>query len=85
MRPHPGYESETADSMQRFAEVARRQPGCVLCSTFRDEESGDLRGIAVWESEQAAQTAGPELMAAVADDDFETWVAEMDNHRLSEL
>lgn len=85
MRPHQDFRAETAGSMRRFAAAARTQRGCIACSTFTDGESTALYGIAVWESENAAKAAGPALMAAVADDDFETWVTEMENHRLTEV
>jgi len=85
MKPNPGQDAGTADSMQRFATAARAQPGCVLCATFRNEESGDLYGLGVWESEQASADAGAACMSAVADDDFDVLVADMENHRLIEL
>jgi quinol monooxygenase YgiN len=85
MRPNPGQDDATVDSMRRFAAAARAQPGCVMCATFRSEESGDLYGIAVWESEAASAEAGPKCMEAVAGDDFDVLVAEMENHRLIEL
>jgi hypothetical protein len=44
-----------------------------------------LYGLAVWESEDAAHAAGPALNAAVADDDFESWLAGMDHHTLTEV
>jgi len=85
MRPNPGQDPATVDSMRRYAAAARAQPGCVMCSTFRDEESGALYGLAVWESEAASADAGEASMRAVQDDDFDVLVAEMENHRLIEL
>lgn len=85
MKPNAGHEEDTAASMHRFAAATRAQDGLVLCSTFRDSDSTDLVGIAIWESPEAAQAAGPALMEAVAGDDFETWVQEMRNYRLTEV
>jgi hypothetical protein len=85
MKPNPSHERDTEDSMRRFAAAARTQEGLILCSTFRDTDSADLFGIAIWESPESAQAAGPALMAAVGDDDFETWVKEMQNYRLTEV
>jgi quinol monooxygenase YgiN len=85
MRPNPGQDTATADSMQRFAAAARGQPGCVVCATFRDEQSGELHGLAVWESEQASADGSAACMSAVENDDFDVLVASMDNHRLIEL
>jgi hypothetical protein len=44
-----------------------------------------LFGIAIWESEEAAAAASEVARAAVANDDVETWVADMDNYRLREV
>ncbi len=85
MTPNPGHEQDTAGSMQRFAAAARGQEGLVLCSTFKDMDTSELVGIAVWESEAAATAAGPALMAAVENDDFDAWVATMTNRRLHEV
>jgi quinol monooxygenase YgiN len=85
MRPNPGHEAATVDSMHRFAAAARTQDGLILCSTFRDPDSTALYGLAVWDSEQASAAARAALMAAVQDDDFDTWVADMENHHLTEV
>jgi hypothetical protein len=85
MKANPGHEDALADSMRRFAVAARTQPGLTMCTTLRDAETGDLVGLAIWESEQAARAAGPAIMAAVAGDDFETWVADSTNYGLSEI
>jgi heme-degrading monooxygenase HmoA len=85
MKPNQGHEQDTIDSMHRFGEAARAQSGLQLVTTLREPESGDLYGIAVWETEEAARAASGALMAAVANDDFETWVAEMQNFRLEEV
>lgn len=85
MRPNDGYESETVESMHRYGKAAREQAGLLLVTTLKDRDSGHLFGVAVWESEDAARAAGSALMAAVAEDDFDTWMAEMSNRRLDEV
>jgi quinol monooxygenase YgiN len=85
MKPSPGYEAQLIDSMHRFSEAARTQAGLTLVTTLRDAGSGDLFGLAVWESEAAARAARPALMEAVSGDDFETWVASMENYGLDEV
>jgi quinol monooxygenase YgiN len=85
MRPNADFADQTRDSMHRFAATARAQPGCIACATLADGESSSLYGLAVWESEDAAHAAGPALNAAVADDDFESWLAGMDHHTLTEV
>ena len=56
-----------------------------MCATFRHEESGELYGLGVWESEQASADGSQASMAAVENDDFAVLVADMENHRLIEL
>jgi hypothetical protein len=85
MKPNPGHEGSVIDSMHRFGEAAGSQPGLTLVTTLRDPGSGDLVGLAVWESAEAAHNAGPVLADAVKDDDFGTWVADMRNLKLGEV
>jgi hypothetical protein len=85
MKPNTGQDQATIESMHRFSDAARSQEGIRLVTTLRDPESGDLIGLAVWETDAAARAAGPALGAAVADDDFDTLVAEMRNMHLEEV
>jgi heme-degrading monooxygenase HmoA len=84
MTPSEGYEQEAIGSMKRFGDAARQQPGLTFVSTLKDEASGNLVGIAVWESEEAAQAASATIRAVVANDDLGTWFSEMQNFRLLE-
>ncbi len=70
--------------MRRYGEAARSHAGLRFVTTLRDSASGDLVGLAVWESPEAAQAATPALHAAVKGDDFDAWVAAMRNFRLEE-
>jgi hypothetical protein len=85
MQPNVGYESQVVDSMHRFSAASRTQPGLQFTTTLRDPSNGELVGLAVWDSEESAKAAGPAVMAAVEDDDFDTWVAGMTNRRLEEI
>ena len=85
LKPNPGYEPQTIESMHRFSQAARTQPGLKMVTTLRETESGDLFGLAIWESKEAARAASPAMTAAVEHDDFDTWVADMKNFRLSEV
>lgn len=85
MKANDGYEQETIDSMHRFGEAAKTQPGLKLVTTLRDDASGDLFGLAIWETAEAARAASPTLIAAVERDDFDTWVNEMQNFSLNEV
>jgi hypothetical protein len=70
--PEPEHRNSVLDSMQRYSRVAREQPGLEWTGVV-DDASGRLVGIALWESEDAADAARPALMAEVGGDPFETW------------
>ena len=61
------------DSMHRYGEAARAAGGIREIHTLKDERSGALIGLALWESKDAYEAAGPALMEAVANDDFAAW------------
>jgi hypothetical protein len=70
--PLAEHREAVLDSMQRYSRVARSQPGLVWVGAV-DDEGGQLVGVAVWESPEAARAASPALMAEVGDDPFTTW------------
>ena len=47
-----------------------------VCPPLKDASSGELVGIAIWDSEEAFQAAGPALMKATEGDDFDSWEME---------
>ena len=76
-RPHPEKENLLTESMHRYGEAARHQKGLVfVCPPLKDTSSGELVGIAIWDSEEAFQEAGPALTKATEGDDFDSWEAE---------
>lgn len=74
--PKPEHEHDVIDSMHRFGEAARTQPGLLEVHTLRDQRSGTLVGFALWDSLDALEAAGPTLGAATEHDDFDLWDAE---------
>ena len=74
-RPKPEHVQEVIDSMHRYGEAARAQPGLVQVHTLRarDEDPPVLIGLAVWETAEAKAAAGDALAAAVAGDRFDEW------------
>jgi len=69
-KPRPGHENALIASMHRYGITARGSPGNIRVHTLRDDETGTLVGLAVWESKAAKLAANPALQAAVAGDDF---------------
>ncbi|SNU02152.1 hypothetical protein SAMN06298212_12621 [Ruaniaceae bacterium KH17] len=84
--PHAEYRDAQADSMRRFGAAIAGREGVISIRTMLDEASGRLVGIAIFESEEAANALLPLAQAAVADDDFDTWAAsETDGLRLVDI
>ena len=71
--PRDGKEDQLTGSMHRFGEAMKDQPGFREAHTLRDEDTGRLIGLAIWDSKELWQKARPAMWAAVEDDDFEAW------------
>jgi len=69
-KPRPGHENALIASMYRYGNAARNSPGNVRVHTLRDDDTGSLVGLAIWENKAAKLAANPALQAAVAGDDF---------------
>ncbi|KQQ93674.1 hypothetical protein ASF62_05545 [Leifsonia sp. Leaf325] len=70
--PRAGHREAVIESMKRYSQVARQQPGFVWTGIV-DDAGGRLVGIALWESASDARAASGPLMAEVGDDPFTTW------------
>jgi heme-degrading monooxygenase HmoA len=77
-RPKPEHELELIDSMHRYGNAARSQPGLVEVHTLkaRDQENPLLIGVAVWDSAKAKDAAGEVLSRAIEGDAFDEWETE---------
>jgi len=73
--PHAEHVDALVDSMRRFGAAMAGHAGLVSVSTLQDAATGRLVGLAIFESEEAANALLPLARAAVADDDFDTWEA----------
>ena len=74
--PRAGQEQALIDSMHRFGQAMRGHPGFQRAHTLRDQDSGQLIGLAIWDSEGAWSDARPAMQAAVEHDDFNAWEVE---------
>ena len=72
-RVREGTEELMLDSMHRFGAAAREAEGLQRVHTLKDERTGALIGLAIWDSREAYEAAGPALMRAVEGDDLEAW------------
>ena len=83
-RPHQDKEKFPIDSMHQYGELAKKQPGIVSVHTLKDENTGELVGLAIWNSKGSFLAARPALMKATENDDFDAWEKEpIRGHRLS--
>jgi hypothetical protein len=71
--PKPEHADDLLASMKRLDAAGKGTEGLVQIGAWRDERSGRLVGLALWESRVAFEAAAPTLFAAVADDPFDVW------------
>jgi heme-degrading monooxygenase HmoA len=71
--PKQGAEAALTDSMHRYGAALKDAPGLISVHTLRDERSGALVGLALWETEEARQASIHLARAAVANDPFDQW------------
>ena len=72
---HPRKEREEllVASMHRFGEAMKDSPGFREAHTLKDETTGCLVGLALWDSKTQWEKARPKMLAVVKDDDFDAW------------
>ncbi len=73
--PHPQAVEPLIDSMRRFGEALRTQPGLVETHVFKTDD-GRLIGLALWESRDAFEGGRHAGRDAVRDDPFDEWESE---------
>lgn len=83
--PKPEYETALIDSMHRYGNSIKGQPGLIRIHTLKDENSRRLVGLAMFESRTDFERLAPIARAAVKDDPFEVWEeVEIEGFRLIE-
>ena len=75
-RPRPGKEDLLIDSMHRFGAAMKSQPGLQQAHTLREQRTGRLIGLAIWDSKENWFDARPAMTEAVKHDDFDAWEEE---------
>jgi len=55
-----------------YGQAARSQKGLESVYTLKDESSGELIGLAIWDSEDSYAAARPALLRATEGDDFDS-------------
>jgi len=71
--PRKGKERDLIESMHRFGNSVRGKPGCRLIHSLKDQKTGRLIGLAIWDSKEEWLAQRPVMEAAVEGDPFEEW------------
>lgn len=71
--PKPEFEDRVVDSMHRFGAAMKTQAGLQRIHTLKDDVSGRLVGLAIWDSMEDMIAARPAMEKAVEGDDFDLW------------
>jgi len=71
--PKPEYEPELIESMHRFGAAVEGAPGLRHAFTLKDEISGRLVGLMVWDSREQRDAVIERSRIAVEHDDFDLW------------
>ena len=69
--PKPEHAAALLASMHRADAAAAGAPGLIQMGAWRDERSGRLVGLALWESAEAFEAAHERIFAVVEDDPFD--------------
>jgi len=73
-RPKPEHADDLLASMHRVDAAAQGAPGLIQIGAWRDQRSGRLVGLALWESAEAFEASAERIFQAVADDPFDQWL-----------
>ncbi|MFX1587871.1 MAG: hypothetical protein ACFFC1_06935 [Promethearchaeota archaeon] len=71
--PKPEKEQLLIDSMHRFGKAMEGKKGLIAAHTTKDEDTGRLIGLAIWNSKENWFAARTAMIEAVKDDPFEEW------------
>jgi hypothetical protein len=79
--PKPGKEQEVLDSMQKFGKAQQGKKGLITVFAWKDEASGALIGMALWDTKADFDAARPEMMKALEGVDFEPLDYSVESYR----
>jgi heme-degrading monooxygenase HmoA len=71
--PKPEYAADLLASMHRVDKAAQGAPGLVQIGAWRDERTGRLVGLAMWESAEAFQASAERIFQVLEDEPFDLW------------
>jgi hypothetical protein len=72
-RPYSDKADLLAESMRRFGAAMSDKPGLQQVYTLRDQKTGAMIGLAIWDSKEDWEAARPAMLAAIENDPFGEW------------
>jgi heme-degrading monooxygenase HmoA len=72
--PKPEHADDLLASMHRVDAAAQGAPGLIQIGAWRDQGTGRLIGLAVWESAEAFEASVGQIFEVVADAPFDLWL-----------
>ena len=72
-RPRTGKEQLVIDSMHRFGEAMTGLPGLQQVYELRDQKTGALIALSIWDGEEDWRAARPTMLEAVKGDNLDEW------------
>ncbi len=71
--PKPEHVEDLLTEMRRLDETMRGTPGLLQIGPWREEQTGRIVALSLWESREAFAAAVGQIAAAVADVPFDDW------------
>ena len=71
--PKPEHVDDLLTEMRRLDETVRGTPGLLRIGAWREEQTGRIVALSLWESREALAAAVGRIVAAVAGVPFDDW------------
>ncbi len=71
--PKPEHVDDLLAAMHQLNDALQGTPGLLQIGAWREESSGSIVAISIWESQERFQAALGQISAAVADAPFSEW------------
>ena len=77
----PGMESALLDVQVRFGKAQQGHKGLISAFVWKDDNTGALIGITLWDTKEDYDAARPEMDKALQGADFKAYDASMEIYR----
>jgi hypothetical protein len=79
--PKPGMEKSLLDVQEKFGIAERGHPGVISSFILKDDNSGVIIGITIWDTKEDYDAARPDIDKAIQGVDFRSVDASMEIYR----